>query len=137
MWGRVGTAKTMSFLAQSTELGELEIVDVYEFYDRPLLFSCINALGIHYLVVLADVDDETETWLYASVSPARLQDVRSGGVDLHDAFGLTEDQTIFVVRQGRTDSCLKEINRVACESLIEDWLPSPGAILRLVQVGTA
>ena len=31
------------------ELGKLEIVEVYEYYDQPVLYSCKNASGHFYL----------------------------------------------------------------------------------------
>ncbi|MCE2400451.1 hypothetical protein J4G08_06130 [Candidatus Poribacteria bacterium] len=36
------------------ELGKLEIVETYEYYDQPVLYSCRNAAGHLYLVVAAD-----------------------------------------------------------------------------------
>ena len=49
------------------ELGKLEIVEVYEYYDQPVLYSCKNAMGHFYLVVAADEDDQYLTWLCAAV----------------------------------------------------------------------
>lgn len=30
------------------ELGKLEIVEIYEYYDQPVLYSCKNAMGHFY-----------------------------------------------------------------------------------------
>jgi hypothetical protein len=47
----------MAYLPQSTILGRLKIIEVYEFYDIPRLFCCRNAAGQHYLVLSIDEDD--------------------------------------------------------------------------------
>ena len=38
-----------------------------------------------------DKNDERETWLYVRVSAERLNLIRSGAIDLHDAFAEPED----------------------------------------------
>ena len=54
----------MGYLPQSTHLGKLELIEVYEFYDQPILFSCRNASDAIFMGVFADEDDDFETWLY-------------------------------------------------------------------------
>lgn len=54
-------------------LGRLEILETFEYYDQPVLFSCKNAAGHLYLVVAADENEQHETWLYAGVSEERLK----------------------------------------------------------------
>ena len=68
------------------ELGKLEIVEIYEYYDQPVLYSCKNASGHFYLVVAAAEDDQFLTWLCVAVSMERLNLIRSGKIDLYDAF---------------------------------------------------
>ena len=51
-----------------------------------------------YLAVAADENDQHETWLYARVSSERLNRIRSGAIDLHDAFADTEDGHLLQVR---------------------------------------
>ena len=58
----------MPFLPTDTSLGKLELIEVYAYYDRPVLFACRNEIDITYLVVLTDEDDASETWLYVAVS---------------------------------------------------------------------
>ena len=88
----------MAFLPQGTTLGKLEPIEVYEFYDQPLLFSCRNASGSIFLAVSIDENDDFETWLYVSMSPNRFRNVRSGAIDLHDAFADAEDGIVYEVR---------------------------------------
>ncbi len=39
----------MSLLPQLTNLGKLEIIEVYEYYDTPCLFGCQNLSGAEFL----------------------------------------------------------------------------------------
>ena len=57
-----------AYILNITGLGRLEIVETYEYYDQPGLYSCKNAMGHFYLVVAADEDDQYLTWLCAAVS---------------------------------------------------------------------
>ena len=80
----------MSDILNIPELGELEIVEVYDYYNVPILFSCRNSAFHLYIVIFADHLPEYEMWLYAEVSPMRLNLIRSGVVNLHDAFAEPE-----------------------------------------------
>ena len=72
------------------QLGELEIIEVYEYYDVPILFSCQNAASHLYIVLFADRLPEHEMWLYVEVSSPRFNLIRSGEINLHDTFSKPE-----------------------------------------------
>ena len=80
----------MSDILNIPELGELEIVEVYDYFNVPILFSCRNSVSHLYIVLFADHSPEYETWLYVEVSLTRLNLIRSGKVNLHDAFAKPE-----------------------------------------------
>lgn len=42
----------MSFLPERTILGQLEIIEVYDFYDKPVLFSCKNKSGLIFIQLI-------------------------------------------------------------------------------------
>lgn len=65
------------------ELGALEVFEVYEFYDEPVLFAARNGRDELFLVTLAEDDSARRSWLYAPMSRRRFLEVRSGGIDLH------------------------------------------------------
>ena len=50
----------MSFLPERTILGQLEIIEVYDFYDKPVLFSCKNKSGLIFTVLCVDSSDSAE-----------------------------------------------------------------------------
>ena len=112
-------------------LGRLKIVETFEYYDQPVLFSCKNAAGRLYLVVAADENERNETWLYAGVSEERLKLIRSGSIDLHDAFADPEDG--FLVREivPYNNQTGLRTDFVQPDQISEDMLPIPGERLNL------
>ena len=112
-------------------LGRLEIVETYAYYDQPVLFSCKDSAGHLYLVVAADENDRYETWLYAGVSPERLTLIRSGTIDLHDAFADPEDGRLLQVRFSYDALTSPQIESIEANQVLEDMLPLPGECLDL------
>ena len=113
------------------DLGRLEIIEIYDYYDQPILFACKNAVGHLHLVVAADENDQHETWLYARVSPERLTLIRSGVIDLHDAFAEPEDDRLFQVKFPYDNSTSPQIEYLESNHIPEDMLPLPGECLDL------
>ena len=112
-------------------LGKLEIVETYAYYDQPVLFSCQNAAGHLYLVVAADENDRHDTWLYAGVSGERLNLIRSGAIDLHDAFADPEDGHLFQATIPYDTQTEIEIDPILPNQVSEDMFPVPGERLDL------
>ena len=113
------------------ELGKLEIVEVYEYYDQPVLYSCKNTMGHFYLVVAADEDDQYLTWLCAAVSTDRLNRIRSGRVDLHDAFVHPEGGYVVQVKVPYDEHASVQVDFIQSNLIPEDMLPVPGECLDL------
>ena len=107
-------------------LGKLEIVETYAYYDQPVLFSCKNAAGHLYLVVAADENDQYDTWFYAGVSTERLNHIRSGAIDLHDAFADPEDGFLFQAVAPYNDQNPLWIEPVQPSQISEDMFPISG-----------
>lgn len=115
-------------------LGKLEIVETYVYYDQPVLFACKNAAGHLYLVLAADENDQYETWLYAAVSVERLNHIRSGAIDLHDAFADTEDGFLLQVMVPYDGQTLPRTEPIQSNRISEEMLPIPGERLNLKTV---
>jgi len=111
----------MPYLAKSTVLGRLEVIEVYEYYDIPRLFACINQYGHYYLVLSVSETDKEHTWIYALISKKRLQNVRTGEINLYDAFRYTEDGCVFkVTTLGKEpDTAIT----IMCSDIPRKWLP--------------
>ena len=107
------------------ELGRLEIVEVYEYYDQPVLYTCKNDVGHFYLVVAADEDDQYLTWLCAAVSTGRLNLIRSGAIDLHDAFADPENTHIVQVKVPYSEHASVQVDFVQSNLIPADILPTP------------
>jgi hypothetical protein len=74
----------------------LVLLESYEYYDRPLLFSCVEeSTGRLFLAVLVNEHITIEEWLYVETSRHRLIDIRSGLISLHDAFTKSENGYVF------------------------------------------
>ena len=114
-----------SILPRSRIFGSLEIIEVYEFYDAPRLFACRNLSDQIFVSVWIDEDDLTETWLYVAVSRRRLEYIRSGGIDLYEAFKKAETETTFRVTIPRSDG-ISHVDPISCDDLTDDMLPNRG-----------
>ncbi len=112
-------------------LDRLEIVETYAYYDQPVLFSCKNSEGHLYLVVAADENDQYETWLYAKVSVECLNLVRSGAIDLHDAFADPEGGCLLQGRFSYDAPTSPQIESIEAHQVSEDMLPLSGECLDL------
>ena len=121
----------MADILNISELGRLKIIEVYDYYDQPLLFSCQNVAGHLYLVVAADENDQHEVWLYAGVSAERLNLIRSGAIDLHDAFAGPEDGVLLQVIAPYADQSPLRIEPIQPNQISEDMLPMRGERLDL------
>ena len=121
----------MADILNITGLGRLEIVETYVYYDQPVLFSCKSAAGHLYLVVAADKNDEHETWLYVGVSAERLSLIRSGTIDLHDAFAEPEDSFLLQEIILYDDQTQPRMEPIQPDQISEDMLPMPGECLDL------
>ena len=108
------------------ELGKLEIVEVYEYYDQPVLYSCKNASGHFYLVVAAAEDDQFLTWLCVAVSTERLNLIRFGKIDLHDAFADSENPYAIQVRVPYEEHASVQTDFIQSNQIPEDMLPLSG-----------
>lgn len=112
-------------------LGELQTIEVFEYYDRPVLFACQNRTGAVYLAVWADEIDRQEIWLYVSMSSNRFAQVRSGRIDLHDAYRLSEDESVFRVKVDSSSGDVIAVEAVPAAEISEELLPDRGEALQL------
>ncbi len=120
----------MADILNITGLGRLEIVETYIYYDQPVLFSCKSAAGHLYLAVAADKNDQHESWLFAGISTERLNLVRSGAIDLHNAFSEPEDG--FLLKEIIPyDGTLPRMEPIQSDHISEDMLPMPGERLNI------
>lgn len=111
-------------------LGIHKVVENYVHNDDPALFSCKDSAGHLYLVTVGE-NDEDKTWLRVGISNERFNLIRSGGIDLRNAFTEVENDILFQIRIPRDDSTAPSLEVIQPNQIVEDMLPLPGERLGL------
>ena len=109
--------------ANILEIDKLEVIEVYDYYDFPLLFSCKNAAAQIYIAFIADELPEYKMWLYVEVSSARFNLIRSGEIDLFDTFTKPEMDRLIKVIVPRNNSANFSSVEVSPSDLPNDIFP--------------
>ena len=120
----------MSFLPERTILGQLEIIEVYDFYDKPVLFSCKNKCGLIYIVLCVDSSDLAEIWLYAPMSSSKFQGAVQGSVELINIFIYTEDAFVYQVEIPHEDGENVIVKTINCQEIPNEYLPDLGQVIQ-------
>ncbi|MCZ4520728.1 hypothetical protein O4220_19640 [Rhodococcus ruber] len=119
----------MNWFPRGDPLGELTLVETFVYYDGPRLFSCISRTGGLFLAIWVEESTEADVWLYLPVSELRLQTIRSGGIDIRDAFFEAEETVYQVsIANGRGEDSVSYLNG---KDIPEYWLSEPGERLEL------
>jgi hypothetical protein len=111
----------------STQLGDLQIADVFFSSEGPRLFTARNLTGSYFLILFVDEDEGSETYLAVPMSSDRVRAVIETEVSLHDAVANPEEDRVFVlsVEMG----VLGKIEPRTASSLGAEWLPEPTSVL--------
>ena len=113
------------------ELGQLEVIEVYTYYDEPVLFAARNERDGLFLAALSKDTNEDRIWTYAPMSERRFQEVRSGGIDLNQAFKEVEGGFLYLVTLPKREASQGSGKWVIASQLAEDELPKAGDCLDL------
>lgn len=105
----------MSLLPLNTELGRLEIIEVYEYYDQPCLFSCKNEKGDMFLAIWST----DEIWLYVLITEDKLKEK----IQIRDYYLNSDSGIVYKVF---SSNIVEEVNP---SELLDDWLPIPNEFL--------
>lgn len=120
-------------LPLNTSLGSLRIHEIYKYYDFPILFSCQNELSHLYLAFRTWEEGAYNNWYYLPVSPERLYTIKSGNIELANAFLQSEINNIFYVKTHTTSDAWDTIELTAVENIIPALLPPSTYKLRCVE----
>jgi len=118
----------MEFLAASTILGTLEVLEIYIQYNGARLLACKNQASQIFLALWVDEEDDYDLWLYMLVSLDRLQSIRTGQISLHQAFCEPESSLLYELTYSYIHSEWST-KKVALEDLDKDFLPLEGTFL--------
>ena len=103
----------------------LFIDDVIVFYNKPLLFTCVDNYKNKYLVnCLSEIDSFIE-WMIVEISYKRLELGYKNKVSLYEMFRNTENNKVMIVKQNNS-TCNQDVTSIeekSCSFLIQDQLP--------------
>jgi hypothetical protein len=107
-------------LPKRTCLGELEIIEVFDFFDFPRLFSCHNKTGQIFFALSVEDDIDKAMFIYAPISLGRYRLLVSGSLSIRDAIRLAEDSFVFNVE---FTSSGETAEMISCSEIPDVWLP--------------
>jgi len=115
-------------LPENTYLGELTFLEIYEFFDIPVLFACGNNTGQLFISVWIDETDEDTKWLFAPVSRSRFNALRFGKVDLNEVFLKPEGGFCFLGSiANHTD--IDSVTEISANHLTGEMVPQPNSYI--------
>jgi hypothetical protein len=110
------------------KLNDLQIDEVFVFYDQPLLFSTKDKTSEDwYLALLIDSIDQEDHWLYAPISLERLEKVKNGQLDIRTVFSNSEPGFVYKVKTKTSE--WKLVEQIQCSELGDESLPMPDQFL--------
>lgn len=117
-------------LPKDTNLGELRLRDVYEYYDGPRLFSCEDLTDQLFLAISVEDTEDISRWLYCPISQRRLSGLEQGKIDLRTIFSDAETGHLHqVVTSPDRDSA----TMISTSMLEESDLPLPSEYLNYTE----
>jgi len=100
-----------------------------DYYDGPQVFEGRDGVGGHYIGVMVEPDGQQDQYLIVEVEPERLQQFRSGTLDLRSLLTEREEDEWFLAKtNGGFDTPLllqPQTTSLAATS----YLPEPGFLL--------
>ena len=120
----------LSIQCDIPNLGIHKVVENYVYDDYPVLFSCRDFAGHLYLMTVGE-NDQHKTWLRVGISNERFNLIRSGGIDLRNAFTDPENGYLFRIRVSHDNPTQSSPEVIHPGEISEDMLPFPGERLGL------
>ena len=111
-------------------LGIHKVVENYVYNDDPALFSCKDSADHLYLVTFSE-NEQDKTWLRVEISNERFNLIRSGGIDLRNAFTDTENGYLVRIKVPHDTPTQSSPEIIHPNEIPEDMLPFPGERLGL------
>jgi superfamily II DNA or RNA helicase len=113
-----------------TTLGSLKVLEVYEYYDGPRLFTSVNETGSVFLVLWVRSAGTTDEYYVQPMSFHRFREMRDGEISLRDAFIRAEGAGLVVLQIDRQSEEAR-IRHLDSGQIDESLLPLRGEALKL------
>lgn len=121
----------MSLLPVSQFIGTLTIIEIYVEYNSPKLFSCRNEVGQTFLALWVDEEDDYDLWLYIAISIKKLNSIRQGHTDLHQAFLYPENKHIYEIKIPFSDKQDVKFQKIKSDLIDIDCLPLEETFIKI------
>lgn len=118
-------------LPVTRELGPLDIIEIYSYYDGPRLVSCKRPGGEVLLAVWIGGALGDSSWYVAPLTKLEFRELRFGRLELRTAFERTEAGFIWLITE--RPKKLAEARRIELKDVRKDWLPESGEALDLLK----
>lgn len=100
------------------------ILEVYEYYDEPLLYLAQDGEKHLLLAMLAEVPERAkQRWLYAPVSESSLADLKQGKMKLYEAFRSPPDGKVLSITT--IQGAIVDSRWIDSSTLSDTILPDP------------
>ncbi len=87
----------MRFHERFELFGKLEVEEVLDFFDKPLMLIVKNQVDNRFFIKLGNETEEEEVWVYIPVSRRRIEAIKTGAISIQNAFLHTENQSAFII----------------------------------------
>ena len=104
----------------------LKVQEILIWHDTPQLFTAKNKIGGFYVCLAVDDKDGQSQFLAVAISTNRLQELKTGKIDLYTVFASPELETWFLVNDFENDTLTIE---PFSGEIPESWLPIPDEYL--------
>ena len=103
----------------------LTVARVVDYYDGPLIFTAVDAIGTRYLCAFLQQKEEGTEYLAVPVSLGRLNSFLKGTLDLRSVFLEPEVEEYFLILTTSTSDTVEAVP-VDLSSIRENLLPAAG-----------
>lgn len=114
---------------------EMGILEIYSYYDAPMLFLAQDRFSQKYLTIVADTDEggSPNRWIYCPLSLDSLRRLKAGELDLNTIFRRPE-MGFVISAENRGESeysaqLLKPGSHPDFEKIFCEIVPEPGVVL--------
>ncbi|GMA15879.1 hypothetical protein E5F05_06845 [Deinococcus metallilatus] len=107
------------------------MIEVYDYFDRPLLFSIRNATGSLFVISFATARGDEEKWMVVEISPSRLVSFHAGQLNVRGVFEFPENGQILLLRVPKSDGDMIVESMSSDNETIREFLAHPEVYINL------